>query len=184
MLGGRPTSAGRARPRAARLDPFIAFAIAPRAIATALLWLGPPGSDSAAHVYQLWFFKQHGFAIWDNYWYSGRYVFVTYSWLYYPLAAIIGIKLLAALSVAASAAAFARLVECTPAALAFAVVWGAFTLSGAYPFMLGVAFALLALQTRRRGLFALFAVLAWAASPLAVLMLAVVVVGLRRRKER
>jgi hypothetical protein len=160
-----------------RLDPFIAFAIA-GVIATALLWLGPPGSDSAAHVYQLWFFKQHGFAIWDNYWYSGRYVFVTYSWLYYPLAAIIGIKVLAALSVAASAAAFARLVEFRPAALAFAVVWGAFVLSGAYPFMLGVAFALIALNTRR--LFPLFAVLAWAASPLALLLLGVVVVGLRR----
>jgi hypothetical protein len=147
-------------------------------IAAVLLWLGPPGSDTAAHVYQLWFFKQHGFALWDNYWYSGRYVFVTYSWLYYPLAALLGIKLLAALSLATAAGAFARLVAYRPAVLAFAVVWGAFALSGAYAFMLGVAFALIALNTRR--LFPLLAVLAWAASPLALLLLGVVVVGLRR----
>jgi hypothetical protein len=148
------------------------------AIASALLWLGPPGSDTAAHVYQLWFFKQHGFSIWDNAWYSGRYVFVTYSWLYYPLASVLGIKLLAALSLATGAAAFAWRVAYRPAAIAFAVVWGAFALSGAYPFMLGVAFALVALNTRR--LFFLFAALTWAASPLAVLLLGVVVVGLRR----
>ena len=131
-----------------RREPLIAFVIA-GAIASALLWLGPPGSDTAAHVYQLWFFRHHGFTIWDNDWYSGRYVFVTYSWLYYPLAALVGIKLLAALSLATAAAAFARLVEYPPAVLAFAVVWGAFALSGAYPFMLGVAFALIALNTRR-----------------------------------
>jgi hypothetical protein len=143
-----------------------------------LLWLGPPGSDTAAHVYQLWFFREHGLTLWDNYWYSGRYVFVTYSWLYYPLAAVLGIKLLAALSLAVAAGAFARLVAYRPAVLAFAVVWGAFALSGAYPFMLGVAFALVALNTRR--LFVLFAALTWAASPLALLLLGVVVVGLRR----
>jgi hypothetical protein len=57
-------------------------------------------------------------------------------------------------------------------------VWGGFALSGAYPFMLGVAFALLALNTRR--LFFLFCALTWAASPLALLLLGVVVVGLRR----
>lgn len=143
-----------------------------------LLWLGPPGSDTAAHVYQLWFFKEHGFMLWDNYWYSGRYVFVTYSWLFYPLASVLGIKLLALLSLATGAGAFARLVAYRPAAFAFAVVWGAFALSGAYPFMLGVALALVALNTRR--LFPLFAVLTWAASPLAVLLLGGVAAGLRR----
>jgi hypothetical protein len=160
-----------------RRDPLIAFVMA-GAIAAAVLWLGPPGSDTAAHVYQLWFFKEHGFTLWDNYWYSGRYAFVTYSWLYYPLAAVVGIKLLAMLSLAVAAAAFTRLVTYRPAALAFAVVWGAFALSGAYPFMLGVAFALIALNTRRW--FPVFAALAWAASPLALLLLGVVVVGLRR----
>ena len=157
---------------------YIRYGVLAGLVAAVLLWLGPPGSDTAAHVYQVWFFKEHGFTIWDNYWYSGRYVFVTYSWLYYPLASVLGIKLLAALSLSTAAGAFARLVDYPPAALAFALVWGAFALTGAYPFMLGVAFALLALNTRR--LFPLFAVLAWAASPLALLLLGVVVAGLRR----
>ena len=148
------------------------------AIAAALLWLGPPGSDTAAHVYQAWLFRHHGFMLWDNYWYSGRYTFATYSWLYYPLAVVVGIKLLAALSAGAAAAGFARVVRYPPAVFAFALVWGAFVLSGAYPFMLGVAFALLALGTRR--LFPVFAALTWAASPLALLLLVVVVAGLRR----
>jgi hypothetical protein len=150
------------------------------AIGAALLWLGPPGADTAAHVYQRDLFLREGFVTWDNFWYSGRHVFVTYSWLYYPLASLVGIKLLAALSLAVAAGAFARLVEWTPAAFLFAVVWGLYALSGAYPFMLGVAFALLALLARRAWIFALLATLTWAASPLAVLLLAVVVVGARR----
>jgi hypothetical protein len=161
----------------------VALGVLAGAIAAALLWLGPPGADTAAHVYQLWLFRHHGLTPWDNYWYSGRWVFVTYSFLYYPLAAFVGIKVLAILSVATASAAFARLVRWTPATVTFALVWGAYTISGAYPFMLGAAFALLALLTRRVWLFAILAALTWAASPLAVLMLAVAVVGLRRRME-
>jgi hypothetical protein len=191
ILGGVPaasvaTPAGTA-PVAAGSE-FLAIARHPLAaaalagtIATALLWLGPPGNDTAAHVYQLWLFRHHGLTPWDNYWYSGRWVFITYSWLYYPVAAFVGIKLLALASVAIAASAFARLVRWTPAALTFAAVWGAYTISGAYPFMLGVAFALLALLTRRVWLFALLAALTWAASPLALLLLGVAVVGARRR---
>jgi hypothetical protein len=171
-------------PRATRLtlewrDEIVLGALA-AAVGAALLWFGPPGADTAAHVYQRDLFRNEGLVTWDNFWYSGRHVFVTYSWLYYPLAALVGIKLLATLSLGAAAAAFTRLVEWTPAALTFAVVWGLYALSGAYPFMLGVAFALLALLSRRSWVFALLAALAWAASPLAVLLLAVVVVGLRR----
>jgi hypothetical protein len=148
------------------------------ALAAAWLWLGPPGSDLAAHEYLRWFFLQHGLALWDNYWYSGRYVFVTYSWLAYPLAAALGVKLLFALSVGVAAAAFARLVDYRPAAWAFAVVWGCFALAAALPFAVGVAFALVALNTRRW--FPVFAALTWAASPLALLLLLVVTAGLRR----
>jgi hypothetical protein len=165
---------------AAARHPLAAGALA-GTIAAALLWLGPPGNDTAAHVYQLWLFRHHGLTPWDNYWYSGRWVFITYSWLYYPVAAFVGIKLLALLSVAVGAGAFAHLVKWTPAALTFAAVWGAYPIAGAYPFMLGVAFALLALLTRRIWLFALLAALTWAASPLALLLLAVAVVGARRR---
>jgi len=80
-------------------------------LAALLVWLGPPGSDLAAHVYQRTLFLEHGFVLWNNFWYSGRYSFVTYSVLYYPLAALLGIKLLAVLIVAVSVASFAAVVR-------------------------------------------------------------------------
>ena len=61
-------------------------AAAAAAAASLLAWLGPPGSDLAAHAYQRAVFLQHGFSLWNNFWYAGRYSFVTYSLLYYPLA--------------------------------------------------------------------------------------------------
>src|SRR3954447_12361399 len=75
-------------------------------LASLLVWLGPPGADVAAHAYQRSAFLQHGFALWNNFWYAGRYSFVTYSLVYYPLAAVVGIKPPAAPSVAAAAVAF------------------------------------------------------------------------------
>ena len=175
---------GRTFPRIWPAWATIAFAVALTAsLGAALLWLGPPGADTAAHVYQRDLFRSQGFVTWDNYWYSGRHVFVTYSWLYYPLAWAVGIKLLAALSLAVATAAFALLVDWKPAVVSFAVVWGLYAISGAYPFMLGVAFALLALVALRYEkwwLYAPLAVLAWGASPLSLVLLTVVVVGLRR----
>ena len=56
---------------------------------------GPLGNDLAAHVYQRTVFLHDGFQLWNNFWYGGRYAFVTYSVLYYPLAALFGIKALA-----------------------------------------------------------------------------------------
>ena len=155
-------------------------------IATLLLWLGPPGSDLAAHAYQRSVFLQHGFALWNNFWYAGRYSFVTYSLIYYPLAGLLGIKLLAVLTIAAAAFAFATLLdgEFGPTAhwssLTFAVLWGCLVLSGAFPFALGVTlllFALLALQHGNRWGFGALAALTLAASPLAFLILTLVLAG-------
>src|ERR1700745_992902 len=78
--------------------------------ASLFLWATPPGIDWAAHAYQRTFLLQHGFAIWNNFWYAGRYSFVTYSVLYYPLAALLGIKVLALASVSAAAFAFSMVV--------------------------------------------------------------------------
>ena len=79
-------------------------------LATFLVWLGPPGADLAEHAYQRTLFLHSGFALWNNFWYAGRYSFVTYSVLYYPLAALLGIKLLAVATVAAAALAFTLVV--------------------------------------------------------------------------
>ena len=134
-------------------------AAAAASIAALLAWLGPPGTDLAAHAYQRTLFLEHGFVLWNNFWYAGRYSFVTYSLLYYPLAALLGIRLLAVATIALAALAFSVVVwrEWGPttrwSSRSFAVVWAGIVLSAAFPFALGIAFALLsiwALQTRMR----------------------------------
>src|SRR6476661_1553835 len=80
-------------------------------LAALLIWFGPPGTDLAAHVYQRTVFLEHGFTLWNNFWYAGRYSFVTYSVLYYPLAGLVGIKILALGSIATAALAFAMVLE-------------------------------------------------------------------------
>ena len=156
-------------------------------LASLLVWLGPPGSDFAAHAYQRTTFLQHGFALWNNFWYAGRYSFITYSLIYYPLAALIGIKLLAVAAVSTAALAFAVVLghewgrTARWSSWTFAVVWAGVVLSGAFPFTLGAALALLAiwaLQTGSRWKFGALAALTAAASPLAFLLLALVLAGI------
>jgi hypothetical protein len=155
-------------------------------VAAALAWLGPPGTDFAAHAYQRTLFLEHGFTLWNNFWYAGRYSFITYSIVYYPLAALLGIRLLAVATVALAALAFAVVLwrEWGPttrwSSRTFAVVWAGIVLSAAFPFALGVAFALLALwalQAGARWRAVAFAALTLAASPLSFLLLVVVLVG-------
>jgi hypothetical protein len=151
-------------------------------LASIVAWLGPPGTDLAAHVYQLDVFVRHGFELWTNYWYAGRYTFVGYSLIYYPLAALVGIKLLAVLSAATATAAFTLIVRETWgeqtvwATRLFAVVTAASVLSAAFPYGLGLAFtlaALLALARGRNVWFAVLVALTLATSPLAFLFLLV-----------
>jgi hypothetical protein len=175
-------------------EALLAAAVA-ATLASLLAWLGPPGTDLAAHAYQRTVFLEHGFTLWNNFWYAGRYSFISYSVLYYPLAALLGIRLLAVATIATAALAFAVVLgrEFGPAARwsirTFAVVWAGIVLSAAFPFALGAALALLALwavQTGRLWRFGLVAALTLAASPLAFLLLALVLAGiaLGRRPDR
>jgi hypothetical protein len=156
-------------------------------LAALLIWLGPPGNDLAAHVYQRTVFLHHGFQLWNNFWYGGRYSFVTYSVLYYPLAAVFGIRALAIISIGIAALAFAVVVcrQFGPLACwssrTFAVVWSMLVISAAFPFALGFALGLLsiwALQAGRRWWFGVLAVLTMAASPLAFVLLAIFLAGI------
>ena len=156
-------------------------------LAALLIWLGPPGNDLAAHVYQRTVFLHDGFQLWNNFWYGGRYSFVTYSVLYYPLAGVLGIKPLAVASIATAALAFAVVVGRQWGPLArwssrtFAVVWAGLVISAAFPFALGIALGLLsiwALQADKRWRFGILAVLTAAASPLAFLLLAIFLAGI------
>ena len=161
--------------------------------AAALVWLGPPGADLAAHLYQRTLFIEHGFALWNNFWYAGRYSFVTYSVLYYPLAALLGIRALAVATVTIGAAAFAVLVgrEWGVAARwssrTFALAWACVVLTGEFPFALGITFALLALlalQSGGRLSFALLVLLTATTSPLALLLLCVVLAAIALERRR
>jgi len=152
-------------------------------LASFVAWVGPPGTDFAAHVFQLHVYLQHGFALWTNYWYAGRYTFVGYSVLYYPLAALFGIRLLAVLSAVASTAAFTLVLRQTWgdatvwATRFFAIVAAASVVSAAFPYGLGLALALtalVALARHRLVVFGILAALTLAASPLAFLFLLVV----------
>ncbi|HMI98829.1 MAG TPA: hypothetical protein VK488_03250 [Gaiellaceae bacterium] len=166
-------------------------------LAALLIWLGPPGNDLAAHVYQRTVFLHNGFQLWNNFWYGGRYSFVTYSVLYYPLAGVLGIKPLAVASIATAALAFAVIVGRQWGPLArwssrtFGVVWAGLVISAAFPFALGIALGLLsiwALQAGKRWRFGILAVLSAAASPLAFLLLAIFLagigLGMRERSRR
>ena len=155
-------------------------------LAALMAWVGPPGTDFAAHVYQRTLFLRHGFTLWDDFWYAGRYSFVDYSVLYYPLATALGIRLLAVAAVSVAALAFASVAArewgsvSKWSARSFAVVWAGFLISAAFPFALGVAFGLLAiwaLQAGHRWRFAALTMLTLAASPVALVLLVVVVAG-------
>ena len=162
-------------------------------VGAALVSLGPPGTDLAAHVYQRDLFLEHGFALWNNFWYAGRYSFVGYSVLYYPLAAVLGIALVGVLSVVTAAGAFAIVAErewgeaARWPARVFALVVAASVVTAAFPYLLGFALALAALAALQRGLrvaFALLAVAAFATSPLAFVFLLLVLLAAAIRGRR
>src|SRR5215471_17512940 len=142
--------------RSSAREALVCAAIA--GVAAALLaWLAPPAGDLAAHLYQRLLFVSHGFTLWDDYWYAGRYSFVGYSVLYYPFAALLGIRVLAVLEIALAAGAFALLLErewgppARWASRAFALFWAGVMISGEFPFALGVVLGLLALLALQSG---------------------------------
>jgi hypothetical protein len=156
------------------------------ALSALVLALLPAGTDFAAHQFQRSFFIAHGFSLWNNLWYGGRYSFITYSLLYYPLAALAGNRALAVLSVAVAVLGFALVVgerwgrPGRWSSRTFAVVFPAYLMAGAFPFALGSAFAMFALLATRRprwGWFLLLTAATAAASPVAFVLLALVVVA-------
>jgi hypothetical protein len=160
------------------------------------VWLvvDPRTPDLAAQVYRVSLFRQLGFVVWDEHWYGGHQL-PGYSLLFPPLGALVGIRLLGAVSVLASTALFERLAR---GAFGDGARWGAglFAMgavgdvwSGRMTFALGVPLglgALLALRRRRPGWGALLAGACAAASPVAgaLLGLAALTVALWERSPR
>ncbi len=156
-------------------------------IGLGLMLFGPPGGDQAAHLYLTQSWRDHGWQLWDNFWYSGRYAQINYSLLFYPLAALLHPATVVSGSCAGAAAGFAALLRrrwpaiATWPALAFAVLVPLGVVAGTYPFLLGLALAigsLVALSSGRRGL-AFAGLLATAlAHPLALAFLLVVLTAI------
>jgi hypothetical protein len=167
--------------------PLVCGAVA-GALAGVLLTFVPLSGDAPSHLFQTWLYRHGGFQLWNNLWYAGRYEFVSYSVLYYPLAALTGELPVLVVSAAALAASFAAVCrrEWGGAARGPAIAFACTTpfvsiVAGSYPFTAGAAcaaLALLALQRRHRLLFAVAVVGALGFSPLAFAVLLALLAGL------
>jgi hypothetical protein len=156
-------------------------------LAAVLLTAGPPGIDTPAHLFMTWAFRHAGFRLWNSYWYDGRYDFVGYSLVFYPVASVAGVVATAVGSAAALAAAVAavgrrewgRAANAPCLALA-ATATATCCISGAFPFLAGAAAGVVALacaQRRRRIGFGAAMAVSLGCSPLAFGLVAVVLAG-------
>jgi hypothetical protein len=169
-----------------------AVALSTALAALMLLW-SPPVGDLAAQVFRTELFQQAGLAIWNGSWYGGHYT-LTYSFLFPPLAALLGPQVVGGLAVVSSAYLFDRLVQDRWGVEArWATLWfaaGVVTLlaDGQLTFALGVAFGLASLRCLQRDRSALAALAAAGcalASPVAAVFLAgVVLAALAERGKR
>lgn len=151
------------------------------ALGVVYLILAPQSPDLAAASYRSSLFSTAGFTLWDNSWYSGHHL-LAYSVLAPALGALIGPRLLAAISMTIATALFARLIDgrfpasaARIAAYFFALGASVALLSSRVPFDLGLAVGLgAALLAQRERLVAAFAlsVLTALASPVAGAFLA------------
>jgi hypothetical protein len=120
-------------------------------LALAMLAWNPQVGDLAAQVFRTELFQHAGLAIWNGSWYGGHYT-LTYSFLFPPLASLLGPQVVGTLSIVASSYLFDRLVRDRwgePAR--WATLWfaaGVVTLlaDGQLTFALGVAFGLATLR--------------------------------------
>lgn len=169
-----------------------AVALSSALAALMLLW-SPPVGDLAAQVFRTELFEQAGLAIWNGSWYGGHYT-LTYSFLFPPLASLLGPQVVGGLAVVASAYLFDRLVRDRWGAEArWATLWfaaGVVTLlaDGQLTFALGVALGLASLRGLQIGREAPAVAAAGAcalASPVAGAFLAgVVLAGLAEPRRR
>ncbi|MGH2974506.1 MAG: hypothetical protein ACRDLL_06515 [Solirubrobacterales bacterium] len=175
--------------KALRPDWLPAVAISAALAAVMLAW-NPQVGDLAAQVFRAELFQHAGLAIWNGSWYGGHYT-LTYSFLFPPLASLLGVQAVGLLSVVASSYLFDRLVrDHWGEAARWATLWfavGVVTLlaDGQLTFALGVATGLASLRALQlgRGKLALAAAAACAlSSPVAAAFLAgVVLVGVLER---
>ncbi len=166
--------------------------LAAAVLAVAYLIWAPPTADLAAQTFRADLFSQHGFLIWNDYWYSGHYL-PGYSVIYPPLGALIDPRVLGALAAVAAAGCFGAMARHRYGDRAVvATQWfGAATvtnlLTGRITFALGLAAglgSLLALQRRRAIAAPVLGSLTALASPVAALFVALATAAVARGEWR
>jgi hypothetical protein len=150
-------------------------------LALGYLVVAPPSADLAAQTYRVELFRQVGFTLWDNGWYSGHHL-PGYSLLFPPLGALLGVRVAGALAAVGAAWAFERLTvdrfgpgPARVASLWFGLGTGGLLVAGRLTFALGVALAVgaaWAASSRRQRAAVGLGLLAGAASPVAGAFLA------------
>jgi len=163
----------------------LALAIAIPLVLAYLIWM-PPAADLAAATYRSDLFARVGFTLRDNGWYAihGHYL-LGYSLLSPALGALLGVRVVLALSALAASVLFGLIAErafgldrnppARAAAVVFALGFCAELLSGRVPYDLGFALGLgsvLALMRGRLPLALVLAVLTSVTSPVAGAFLA------------
>ncbi len=157
-------------------------------LAAIYLVVAPPAADLAAATYRSDLFARAGFTTWDTGWYAAHgYWLPGYSLLSPALGALLGVRLLLALSAVAASALFGLIAErvfglaaARVAAAVFALGFCVGMLSGRVPYDLGFAIGLGAVLALLRGGLALalgLAVLTSVASPVAGAFLALAAIA-------
>jgi hypothetical protein len=124
--------------------------------AIAYLIVEPSSLDLAAQAFRVDLFDSHGFLLWNDYWYGGHYL-LTYSVLFPPLGALLGVRVVGALAAVATAALFAAIAHRRYGDRAWiAILWlGTATvtmlIANRLTFALGTAIGLGALLAVQRG---------------------------------
>ena len=148
--------------------------------AVAYLIVQPSSLDLAAQAFRADLFDLHGFLLWNNYWYGGHYL-LTYSVLFPPLGALLGVRVVGALAVVATAVLFGVIAYRRFGDRAWiATAWlGAATvtmlMANRLTFALGTAIglgALLAVQRGRPVVAGMLAALSGLGSPVAAIFVA------------
>ncbi|HVS28379.1 MAG TPA: hypothetical protein VHE14_02445, partial [Solirubrobacteraceae bacterium] len=153
-------------------------------LAAAYLILAPRSADLAAAVYRTQLFSDHPWALWNGAWYGGHHV-LGYSLFFPPLAALLGPRVVGALSSIAAVVLFERIARrefgrARLGSLLFAVAAAANLFAQRLPFALGIALALgavAAAQASKRWLALTLAAVTTLASPVAGVFLALAATG-------
>ena len=124
--------------------------------AVLIVSFGPPPGDASAHLYRTWLVERNEL-LWDNLWFTGNYSILTYSPLYYFLAAAVGNVVVDVVAALVTAGCFAALAirEWGPVA-AWPARWLAVCaagplITGTAPYGLGLAAAVACLLALQRG---------------------------------